>query len=123
MEKFRITVASLPDRERLVSEIIYDGVQWAEISQETGKLIVQFYTHPRQQYWEFSVDDAINALEQAKKKLLGKRSIFIDSVVDPTEINKQGQEVLEKILNHPEKKQYNIHISYTAQLLILKLLK
>ena len=36
MEKFRITVASLPDRECLVSEIMYDGIQWAEISQEAG---------------------------------------------------------------------------------------
>ncbi|MEX0961945.1 MAG: hypothetical protein WDZ28_03715 [Simkaniaceae bacterium] len=74
MEKFRITVASLPDRERLVSEIIYDGVQWAEISQETGNLIVQFYAHPRQRHWEFNLDEAIAVLEKAKKKLLGESS-------------------------------------------------
>ena len=74
MEKFRITVASLPDREQLVSEIIYDGVQWAEISQETGDLIVQFYSHPKQKYWEFSLDEAIAVLEKAKKKLIGKIS-------------------------------------------------
>ena len=74
MEKFRITVASLPARERLVSEIIYDGVQWAEISQETGDLIVQFYAHPRQRYWEFSLNEAIAVLEKAKKKLLGENS-------------------------------------------------
>ena len=70
MEKFRITVASLPDRERLVSEIIYDGVQWAEISQETDDLIVQFYSHPRQRYWKFNLDEAIEALENAKTKFL-----------------------------------------------------
>jgi hypothetical protein len=72
MEKFRITVASLPDRERLVSEIIYNGVQWAEISQETGNLVVQFYSHPQKKYWEFSLDEAIEVLEKAKKKLLGE---------------------------------------------------
>ena len=70
MEKFRITIASLPDREYLVSEILYDGVQWAEISQETNKLIVQFYPHPRQEYWEFSLDEAMEALQQAKKELI-----------------------------------------------------
>ena len=53
MSKFRITIASLPDRERLVAEIIYDGVQWAEISQETDEVVVQFYSHPNQEYWEF----------------------------------------------------------------------
>ena len=71
MEKFHITVASLPDREHLVAEILYEGIQWAEISQETGELIIQFYSHPRQKYWEFPIDEALKVLEQAKKKLLG----------------------------------------------------
>ena len=72
MDKFRITVASLPDREELVSEILYDGVQWAEISQETNDLVVQFYAHPRQKHWEFSFNEAIKVLEKAKKRLLGE---------------------------------------------------
>ena len=42
-----------------------------EIFQETDKLIIQFYSHPRQQYWEFPFDEAMEVLEQAKKKLLG----------------------------------------------------
>ncbi len=70
MEKFRITVASLPDRERLVAEILYEGVQWAEISQEADELVVQFYSHPRQEFWEFPLDRVLNILEQAKEKLL-----------------------------------------------------
>jgi len=72
MEKFRITVASLPDREHLVAEIIYDGVQWAEISQEKGGLDVQFYAHPRQRYWDFQFNEVIEILEKAKQKLLGE---------------------------------------------------
>jgi hypothetical protein len=28
MEKFRITHSSLPDRERLVAEISFEGVHW-----------------------------------------------------------------------------------------------
>jgi hypothetical protein len=70
MEKFRITIASLPDRERLVAEILYDGVQWAEISQETDEVAIQFYSHPRKKYWEFTYDEAIQVLEKAKNKLL-----------------------------------------------------
>jgi len=72
MEKFRITIASPPDRELLVAEIIYDGVQWAEVSQDTGELIVQFYSHPRLKCWEFPFDDAFAALMKAKKRLLGE---------------------------------------------------
>ena len=75
MDKFRITIASLPDRENLVAEILYDGVQWVEISQEANELIIQFYSHPRQQYWEFPLEDALEALQQAKKKLLGMGGI------------------------------------------------
>lgn len=70
MKKFRITIASLPDRERLVAEIIYDGVQWAEISQESDDLIVQFYPHPTEDCWEFSFDESMKILEQARNKLL-----------------------------------------------------
>ena len=70
MEKFRIIIASLPDRERPVAEIAYDNVQWVEISQETDEVIVQFYPHPRKKYWEFSFEEAIEVLEKAKKKLL-----------------------------------------------------
>ncbi len=71
MEKFSINIASLPDRERLVAEILYEGVQWAEISEETeDKLIIQFYSHPREKYWEFSFEEAVKILEQAKNELL-----------------------------------------------------
>lgn len=71
MEKFRITIASLPDREHLVAEILYEGVQWAEISQEKeDKLTIQFYPHPREKHWEFPYDEVLQILEQAKNKLL-----------------------------------------------------
>lgn len=71
MEKFRIIIASLPDRERLVAEILYKGVQWAEISQEKeDELIIQLYSHPREKNWEFPYDEALQILEEAKNKLL-----------------------------------------------------
>ena len=70
MDKFRITVASLPDRERLVAEIFFQGIQWAEISQETDELIIQFYSQPEEEAWEFHYSEALDALERAKNKLL-----------------------------------------------------
>lgn len=73
MNKFRITVGSVPDRENLVADIIYDGFQWAEISQETDKLVIQFYSHPQKKYWEFPLDEALAAISKARKDLL-----FID---------------------------------------------
>jgi hypothetical protein len=70
MDKFRITIANLPDRERLVAEVFYEGVQWAEISQESDEVVVQFYSHPRKKHWEFAYDEAVQILEKAKNKLL-----------------------------------------------------
>ena len=70
MEKFRITIGSFPDKEILVVDIIYENTQWAEIIQETDELIVQFHSHPRQKYWEFNLEDALEILEKAKQKLL-----------------------------------------------------
>ena len=67
---FRITVASVPDRENLVAEISYKDEQWVEISQEHGDLIVQFYSPYKGDYWEFSFNEAVEALEKAKNKLL-----------------------------------------------------
>lgn len=67
---FEIMIASLPDRERVVAELSYRNAQWAEISQETDTLLIQFYPHPRRPYWQFSYDDAIDQLMAAKKKLL-----------------------------------------------------
>ena len=69
-DKFRITIASLPDRENLVAEIVYDGYQWAEIAQETNEMTVQFYSSKNAAYWEFTLDEAIEALNRAKERLI-----------------------------------------------------
>lgn len=73
VERFRITIASLPDRESLVAEITYNGVEWAEISQENQEMVIQFYPHPRQPFWEFPLNEALLALGKAKKKLFDMR--------------------------------------------------
>lgn len=70
MNQFRITIASLPDREHLVAEILFQGIQWVEISNEHGELKVQFYPHPKHKYWEFTYEEAMKILELAKNKLM-----------------------------------------------------
>ena len=71
-EKFYIALVGLVDRDNLISEIYFQGIQWAEISQETEEVRIQFYPHPYQEYWEFEVDEAILAIKLAKAKLLGE---------------------------------------------------
>lgn len=68
--QFRIAIASLPDREYLVAEILYSEVEWAEISQEQGDaLMIRIYPHPREQCWDFSCDEALQVLMQSKFQL------------------------------------------------------
>ncbi|MEI6241893.1 MAG: hypothetical protein WCP39_00620 [Chlamydiota bacterium] len=70
-DKFSIKIASLPYRENLVAEIYYNHEQWVEISQETNDLlIVQFYSPLEGKYWEFDLEEALEVLQTAKKKLV-----------------------------------------------------
>ena len=67
---FSITVASLPDREYLVSEISFNNVQWLEINHEEEEMKIQFYPHPNLPCWEFDLNEALEALAEAKKRLV-----------------------------------------------------
>jgi len=70
-KRFVIKIASLPHREELVAEIYYDHKQWVEISREhEEELVIQFYSPSNKKYWEFPCDEALAALEEAKRKLL-----------------------------------------------------
>ena len=66
---FRISIASPPDREGLVAEIFFDGVQWAEVNQERNSLEVEFCTRPDQTPWKLELQDAIESLKEAKRRL------------------------------------------------------
>lgn len=66
---YRINISSPPDREKLVAEIIFDNVQWAEVNQETSVLKVEFYSRPDEEPWCMSLDTALKALNEAKGKL------------------------------------------------------
>lgn len=70
MEKFHINITRRPNQKKPTAEIFYGNLRWAEISQETEKLTIQFYKNPNQNYWEFSCDESLKILKQAKEKLL-----------------------------------------------------
>lgn len=70
INNFRVVIASLPDREQCVCEIYYKHIQWVEISQEDIEVMIQFYPHPDQDYWEFPLEVALEILQRVKKKFL-----------------------------------------------------
>jgi hypothetical protein len=70
--KQRICVSSLPDREKLVAEIFFDDVQWAEVNQEQEVLEVEFYPRPDGEPWRIELVDALSALDEAKRRLVAE---------------------------------------------------
>lgn len=68
--KFHIAIASVPYRDELVACIFYKKNCWAEISHEEKEMVIQFYSHPSNKYWEFPLDEALNVLEKAKAKMI-----------------------------------------------------
>ena len=69
--EYRITIASPPDREKLVAEIFVGDCQWAEINQENGELEIEFYEKHDGKSWNFLLDDALMMLQDGKKRLIG----------------------------------------------------
>lgn len=64
-----ISLASPPDRENLVAEILYNHIQVAEINTESDKLCIQIYKNPKNEWWEFDYEEFLQALEYAKLRL------------------------------------------------------
>ena len=71
-EKYQICISSPPDREKLVAEIFFGNVQWAEINQEHELLQIEFYPQPDGNPWQIDFCSAITALNEAKLRLVGK---------------------------------------------------
>jgi hypothetical protein len=70
-DKHRICISSPPDREKLVAEIFFGDTQWAELSQERGALELEFYPRPDGGPWRIAYQGAVNALDEAKRRLVG----------------------------------------------------
>jgi hypothetical protein len=67
----QVEIASPPDRERLVAQIVIGNEQWCEVSQESGKLELQVYHHQDGTPWVIDFDAAISALVEARQRLVG----------------------------------------------------
>jgi hypothetical protein len=67
----RVEIASPPDREKLVAQIMVDQEQWAEINQERVELEVEFYPRQDGKPWVVPFDAALQALEEGRRRLSG----------------------------------------------------
>ena len=70
--KISVNLASPPDREKLVAEIMCDGEQWAEVHQEKTELTLEVYPRQDGQPWMLSFEDMVAALQLAKSRLAGE---------------------------------------------------
>ena len=68
----KIEICSPPDREKLVAQIMIDHEQFAEINQESEKLVLEVYPRRDGMPWNLSLDDAMNSLVVAKARLAGR---------------------------------------------------
>jgi hypothetical protein len=58
------------EKEQLVAKLWYDNEQWAELSQEHGELQLEIYPKASGQAWKVRYADMIEAIQEAKERLL-----------------------------------------------------
>jgi hypothetical protein len=71
MARITIDLASPPDREKVVIQLICGGEQIAEVNQESGALQVEIYGRRDGDPWILDFDELTVALEHAKRRLVG----------------------------------------------------
>jgi len=71
MNQFKIEIASVSDRDKLVAEIWYGTELIAEINQEHNNLEIELYLDGKV---TFDYQEFINTLETAKNKLLKSKA-------------------------------------------------
>lgn len=69
MALFKVSIASPPDRKKLVAMVDCGDEQWAEVNQEGKDLAVEFYPRRDGKPWIFPLDEALDALNRAKARL------------------------------------------------------
>lgn len=69
-ESHRVTIASPPDREKLVAMIDVNDEQWAEVNQESDRLQIELYPRQDGNPWKFDLTAATAAIEQAVARLM-----------------------------------------------------
>ena len=70
--KWKISLASPPDRKKLVAMIDFSNEQWAELNFEQSDDRLQLEIYPKKSggNWLFELNDVAEVLSEAKKRLL-----------------------------------------------------
>ncbi len=71
MENFLIQIASVPYRDKLIAEIQYNNYIIAELNQERDEVRIEVFSYDDLSV-DFSVDDFIETIKAAKRKLVGE---------------------------------------------------
>jgi hypothetical protein len=72
MSDLRIDIASPPDREKLVAQIVIGNEQCAEINQENDGLSIEIYPRQDGQPWVLDYGAFLTTLESAKQRLINR---------------------------------------------------
>ena len=70
MDKFKIKIDHIPDKDELVADIFYEDVCFAGLFFEDEELRIEFYRYEEIEIWKFNYEELMNVLEEAKNKLL-----------------------------------------------------
>lgn len=71
MRMFDINIASVPDRDEVVSEVWSNDGLVAEVRREGGRFLVQVYAPQNGSYWDFNLHEFVEALTDARERLRG----------------------------------------------------
>lgn len=64
MSKYKIVIASVPDRDKLVAEIWFEQILIAEVNQENDQLEIELFSSGKK---VINLDEFIRELEVAKQ--------------------------------------------------------
>jgi hypothetical protein len=73
-KRFSFRIVSDTSKEKTFIEVFYDDDQLAEISHEGEEPIMILLPPSNAKYWEFSLEEALEAFQEAKKNLLEDRT-------------------------------------------------
>ena len=70
MKSWKVQIASLPDKEKVVAEIYYAGELFAEISQEGDSPLLEIYHPKARKSWQLDLDAVLRILTSARAHLI-----------------------------------------------------
>ncbi len=68
--KIFVDIASTPERDEVVAEAFIDDLQWCELSQDGGKLLMTFFCRPDGAPVELDFDLALSILKYPRDLLV-----------------------------------------------------